>query len=85
MLERADGWLEGEVQVYNDYLSGSVYYYTVEDPEGEHIDSCGGFYGYDHENSGLLEYAKNAIDCNVATRVKQKRKEHIQRNYLTAA
>ena len=56
---------ESNVELYNDYLSGSVYGYQVKDREGEDIDSCWGFYGYEHEKSGLLEYAKNAIDCTI--------------------
>ncbi len=37
--------LEGEVEEYASYLEGEVYYYSIEDEDGEHLDSCGGFVG----------------------------------------
>jgi len=50
--------LEQEVKTYNDYLTGEVYGFRVLDAgTGELIDSCYGFYGSDHEKSGLLESA----------------------------
>ncbi len=64
--------LISEVSTYDNYISGSVYGYTIEDgTTGELIGSCCGFYGYDHEKSGLMEYAKDDIDCWI----EQKRKE----------
>jgi len=54
--------LAGFLKTFNQYISGEVYSYTIEDPEGESIDSCGGFYGMDYEASGLLETARDAID-----------------------
>lgn len=52
-------YLQAEVEEYDQYLTGDVYGYTTGD------DSCWGFYGHDHEKSGLLEYAQNAIDCQL--------------------
>lgn len=40
--------LNAEVKEYNSWLSGEVYYYVVEDEDGEILDSCGGFIGSDH-------------------------------------
>jgi hypothetical protein len=46
--------LMAEVEVYDLYLRGEVYYYEVESPEGceacgnvewHHRDGCGGYYG----------------------------------------
>jgi len=39
--------LEHEVKEYNHYLVGNCYGYTIEDEQGEMLDSCGGFLGYD--------------------------------------
>ena len=36
--------LASEVKVYNTYLQGDVYSFTL-DTDSEHVDSCGGFYG----------------------------------------
>lgn len=39
--------LEHEVKEYNHYLVGNCYGYTIEDKDGEFLESCGGFLGYD--------------------------------------
>lgn len=71
-------WMEGEVEVYSQYASGSVYYYDIENSNEEDIgECCGGFYGYDHEESGLLEYAQNAIDCYIKNTVTKKEEEDL--------
>jgi hypothetical protein len=55
---------EGLLHTWNDYLSGNVYGFITEDKNGEQIDSCWGFYG-NPERSGLIDDAKNAIDCEI--------------------
>jgi hypothetical protein len=35
--------------ILTDWCNGSIYGYIVEDPNGEHLDSCWGFYGCDME------------------------------------
>lgn len=45
---KAESALRQEVSTYDDYLTGSVYGYVVETAEGEHVDSCWGFYGLDY-------------------------------------
>ncbi|HQL49052.1 MAG TPA: hypothetical protein PLC09_10310, partial [Holophaga sp.] len=37
--------LRSEVEEYDAYLTGDVYGYTVEDQDGEELDSCWGFVG----------------------------------------
>lgn len=34
-----------EVEVYDQYLTGDVYYYAIIDESGVILDSCGGFFG----------------------------------------
>lgn len=51
-------YLVDEVETLDQYLTGDVYGFTVTDNEtGEEIDSCWGFFGSDHEATGLLEHA----------------------------
>ena len=38
---------ESYVEAWNQYLSGDVWGYVIETPDGEHVDSCWGFYGLD--------------------------------------
>jgi hypothetical protein len=45
VAQRAREYLKGEIETLDQYITGSVYGYIVEDPEGEETDSCWGFYG----------------------------------------
>lgn len=73
VMERAKNLIEAKVQTYAYYLEGSVYGYIAKDEEGGEIESCWGFYGYDHKKSGLLENAERSIDLYL----EQKEKERI--------
>lgn len=42
------GVLRQEVETYDDFLTGSVYGYVIQDPFGETVDSCFGIYGLDY-------------------------------------
>ena len=55
--ERLGEYLEGEVNEYDQYLRGDVYLFKLTGENGEEIDSCGGFYGDDWKNNGLLDNA----------------------------
>ena len=44
----AEKCLLAEVHEYDMYLQGNVYYYEICDSDGNHVDSCGGLYGYDY-------------------------------------
>ncbi len=48
--------LRGEVETYDQYLRGDVYGWMAGD------DSCWGYFGSDHKESGLLAAAQDAID-----------------------
>lgn len=48
--------LRGEVKTYDQYLRGDVYGWMAGD------DSCWGYFGSDHKESGLLAAAQDAID-----------------------
>lgn len=69
-IEDLERQLKHCVETYSQYLSGDVYWFEVVDPEGEQIDSCGGFYGYDHEKSGLMELVGNAIKSDKKRKAK---------------
>lgn len=46
-----------EVSLYNDYLSGDVYGFSITDKEsGEEIISSYGFYGTDYLGNGMFDY-----------------------------
>lgn len=65
--------LNDEVKSLDDYLTGNVYGYNIDNPyTGESIDSCWGFYGSDWKTNGMMEYAENAIDCDIESINKEK-------------
>ena len=52
------------------WMWGDVYGWVVEDEEGDHIDSCWGYYG-DEEIDYMISEAKNNIDSYIARREKE--------------
>lgn len=64
--------------LYSAWAWGDVYGFTCED-NGEPLDgfdsSVWGFYGDNHEKSGLLEAARGAIDRHVADKLEQEKQE----------
>lgn len=57
--------LEGEVEIYDQYLRGDVYGYVIEEKikcehcgavDFEHIDSCWGFYGDNFLENGMIDH-----------------------------
>lgn len=46
--EKIEEYLQGEVQTYDDYLTGSVYGFDITDDEDNEIHSCWGYYGRDN-------------------------------------
>lgn len=57
------------IESWNQYLSGDVYGYVIEDEDGEHVDSCWGFYGLDYartEAKTAAEYARKHEDTQAA-------------------
>lgn len=55
VTEYAKQMLKNEVKVYDQYLTGDVYGYILEE-DGEVIDSCWGFYGSDPHTNGMADY-----------------------------
>lgn len=63
-------YLIGEVEVYNQYLTGDVWGFEIVDPEDNDKDSCYSFYG----DSGIAEAitdAKNNIDYYIKAGIKE--------------
>lgn len=56
--------LQGAVDLWGNWAWGNVYGFNVE----ETGDSCWGFYGDDHEKSGLLEMARPEIDYYIKSK-----------------
>lgn len=66
--------LESACELHGQWQWGDVYgVESIADENGEEIPhgSCWGFYGSDHEKSGLLDHARNAIECHERHNEKQ--------------
>lgn len=65
LKERVTRYLNGEVEVYDQYLQGDIYGYKIfikeKGEEKEEIDSCWGFYGMDE----CLDEAKGIVDSRI--------------------
>ena len=57
-IEKAIDIMKGEVDVYGKYANGECYRFVVEDPEGEQVDSCGGYYDSEDAMNEALGIAK---------------------------
>lgn len=62
--DRAAAVLQSEIDDYNKYLAGDVYYYSIKEIErclhcgalSETVtDACTGFLGHDFENNGIMD------------------------------
>lgn len=59
--EQAREYMNGEIEVYDQYLRGDVYYFVAEEYDEEtdewvEVDSCGEFYGDEWETNGMADY-----------------------------
>lgn len=60
-VEKAMKCLEGEVKSYSEYLNGECFCIVIEDEEGNEVDSCGGFLGYEY----TMQEAERMLDENL--------------------
>lgn len=67
--EKIIQYLIGEVETYDNYLTGEVYGFMVE-KDGDDVDSCWGFYG-DEGLKCMIGEAKTEIDFDIQRRRKK--------------
>jgi hypothetical protein len=65
--------LAAAAKLYGYWAWGDVYGYVIEDPDGEHVDSCWGFYtddptGSGFTDSGMAEHALPALESALRSR-----------------
>lgn len=61
LRQRAIDMLEYEVEVYDQYITGQVYGFIVEDEEGNDLESCWGFFD-DHDLKYIKAEAESLAD-----------------------
>ena len=53
--------IEGAISVLDQFIRGDVYGFMLEDKEGEHIDSCSGFYGSNPLENGMIDQLSKEV------------------------
>lgn len=71
---RAEKVLRGEVETYDNYLTGEIYGYRVDEKGGG--ESCYGFYGSEGRKQAIVE-AKSSINYHMREERKRKAKEKL--------
>lgn len=71
--QKIEGYLRNEIKTLDDYFTGQVFGFVSEDADGEHVDSCWGYYGYEGMKDAIEE-AKSAIDYELDERADAERK-----------
>ena len=56
LRERVLNILEGEIEVFDQCITGDVYGFRVEDSAGKIIDSCCGFFGRNWDTNGIKDH-----------------------------
>jgi hypothetical protein len=69
--ETAKKCLIGEVATYDQYLTGDVWFYSIQDSKGEVLDSCYGFYGYEYARKEAEEIFAHFVDTAKTERLAQ--------------
>jgi hypothetical protein len=65
MRREAEGFIQGHVREYGQWMNGEVYGYTIEDDKGDRLDdSCWGFIGDEY----AMEEAKRSVDYEIERR-----------------
>lgn len=67
----AEEVLRGEVESYDQYLTGEVYWYIVEGPDGENLDSCSGFLGFDYARQETQQAFEREVQSFLEARAKE--------------
>jgi hypothetical protein len=66
----ACAWAKSELQIYSEYINGNVFGFSVQE-NGEYIHACGGFYGSDFDENGMMYELEAGLGEEVATKIKQ--------------
>lgn len=74
--EQAYKWAKDELETYGQYANGEVFGFCVF-KDTELIDSCSGYYGYDHEKSGIKDQLNDYLSDLTTEEIKQQILEQI--------
>jgi hypothetical protein len=86
LLKNLKNGIEAEIDVFNHYLQGEVYGYTIKGPvdkygEREDLDSTWGYYG-DPEKSGLIQEAEGMINWYIEKEIEKAKNDQKSWSYM---
>ena len=79
--EQIEAYLRTEVEEYDQYLRGDIWWFAIKDEDDAIIDSCGGFYGYDYCEEEAKIALSDAIDSVLAKEAEERSKNISQPHY----
>lgn len=65
-VEKALEVIKAEVRIFDNYLTGEVFGWVLEDENGDTIDSCWGFYGTDEK-----DYMVSELDATAEAHIRE--------------
>lgn len=69
LLDKVTEYLISEVKTYDQYLTGEVYYFSIEDEDNNTLDSC---YGYIGDLNYVISECKSSVEYYIEERRKMK-------------
>lgn len=69
--EWANHVMEAEMDVYDDYVEGNCYGWSIKDENDDAVDSCSGYYGTDYDEE--YKECEGIIDAHIEKREKEYR------------
>jgi hypothetical protein len=70
LRKRIENCLCGEIETMHQWVSGDVWRYSIEAQDGNIVDSCGGFYGYEDCEKQANEMLSSLVATDMIEHVK---------------
>ena len=83
-IDKAIGYIESEISTLNQYITGDVYGFIIEDEDENHEDSCWGFYGSDIKENGIFDHLAQADQDAITGKWEKKRKRPLGKRNINS-
>ena len=73
-------YMNGEIETYDQYLTGDVHGYIIEDQNGDEVESCWGFFGSDYceqEADRVVQYLTKRDEKSRIEKIKVMIRNHV--------
>jgi len=83
-VEGIEATLKSEIELFDQYISGEIYWYSIE-YEGKEVDSCGGYYGLENCREQVAETMRALYTQRSEMTVEIFTKAHLEWLYYDSA